>query len=82
MSFFRQCCVDNEQVPIQDILQVPEIRDPEMLWEQLIAAGYISNRQPIDLETFMAFPEGTKRCAKEQSGAFCMLLVLIIPHGW
>jgi hypothetical protein len=65
-----QLAHDIEQVPIQEIRQLPDNCDPEQLWEQLISAGHISNRHPIDLASYMAFPEGTKRCAKEQPGAF------------
>ena len=63
-----QAAHDIEQVPIHDNSNVPAIGNPAILWQELFEAGHVSTSQPVDLESFMAFPAGTKRCSPMQSG--------------
>jgi len=57
-----------EQVPIHENSNVPAMGNPAILWQELFEAGHVSTSQPIDLESFMAYPAGTKRCSPRQSG--------------
>ena len=63
-----QAAHDIDPIPVAVANLDPGNRDPEELWQQLWEAGHVSRREPIDLATFMAYPEGTKRCGKSNSG--------------
>ena len=63
-----QAAHDIEQVPVHDNSNEPEIRDPATLWQELFDAGHVSTREPIDLQSFMAYPIGTKRSGPSQAG--------------
>ena len=63
-----QAAHDIEQVPIHENSNAPVIGDPAILWQELFEAGHVSTSQPIDLDSIMAYPAGTKRCSPKQPG--------------
>lgn len=63
-----QAAHDIEPIPVAVINHDAFNRDPEQLWQHLWESGHVSKREPIDLATFMAYPQGTKRCGQINPG--------------
>ena len=63
-----QAAHDIDPIPVAVANHDPVNRNPEELWQQLWEAGHVRTKEPIDLATFMAYPEGTKRCGKINPG--------------